>query len=57
MGGRRVDALLFLGAAVVPSSLLEFQVSVWAMLVVWLVVVGVVGCLWDQLGFRWYLVM
>ena len=32
------------GAAVVPSSLLESQVLVWAMLVVWPAVVGSVCC-------------
>ena len=56
VGSQYVDTL-FLGAAAVPSSLLEFQVSVWAMLVGMPAVVGGVGCLLYRVGSLWYLMM
>ena len=53
-----VDAVFHLGLAVGPSSLLELQLTVWAMVDGWLLVVCVVGCCFVCcLVCRWYLSM
>ena len=52
-GGCRVEALLVLWAAAVPSVLLESQCSVWAMLEVWCLFVGSVWLVSVSVTFRW----